>query len=90
MASAAAAWALLLEPAASLLAPLLRGPDLWALSVASRCKEFGHAWRQLAHVNHWAAGLAQALGSGKQRLWNEKRTTTHVPSHLTYPPNHFA
>jgi hypothetical protein len=63
MPHAADAWTVLMEPAAALLVPLLRGPELSALSLA--CKGLRPIWGQLCCVEYWSEGLARALESGE-------------------------
>lgn len=64
--NSAAAWAVLVEPAASLLAPLLGMEDLFGLSLV--CKGFRPIWRQLCHMgaldSEW---IVELLASGAYR-----------------------
>lgn len=59
----ATAWAVLIEPASSLLAPFLGVVDLWALSLS--CKGLHPIRHQLCYVDHWSAGVRHALESGE-------------------------
>ena len=84
----AAAWAVLVDPTASLLAPLLHIRELFALSLV--CKGLRPIWRQLCHMDRRLNNrvVVYLLSSGRYQSRSDRyRHVDHQKAQLIHPPH---